>query len=71
MENTGTAAEVVMQQKWRQGMKLGRTLYAQLGAQPSEYDSLIGMIDNAHLARYIVEMHNAALNRLEEREAGL
>lgn len=50
-----------MRMKWRQGMKLGRTLYAQIGPEPTEFDTLIGMIDNSHLARYIVEIHNASL----------
>lgn len=58
MENTPVAAAVAMSMRWRQGMKLGRTLYAQHGDQPSEFDTLIGMLDNCDLARHVVKLHN-------------
>lgn len=48
---------------WRVGRKLGRTLYAQLGPDPGEGDLLLGMLDDAELAAYIVELHNASLRQ--------
>jgi hypothetical protein len=40
--------------KLRQGRKVGRTIYAQLGDQPSDDDPLVGVMDTAELARQVV-----------------
>lgn len=50
--------------RWRQGRKLGRTLYAMLGDEPSDNDVLLGMVDDPLLAQYIVAIHNARLDEL-------
>jgi hypothetical protein len=49
---------------WRIGRKLGRTLYAMLGDEPSDHDVLLGMVDDPLLAEYIVAVHNARLDEL-------
>jgi hypothetical protein len=46
---------------WRTGRKVGRTIYAQLGAEPDDHDPLIGMLDTAVLARAAVRAHNKEL----------
>lgn len=38
----------------RQGRKVGRTLYRQLGAEPSDDDVLVGLVDTPELAAFIV-----------------
>lgn len=43
----------------RQGRKVGRTLYRQLGSEPSDEDPLIGVVDTPAYAQLIV----AAVNR--------
>jgi hypothetical protein len=48
---------------WRVGRKVGRTIYAQLGDEPSDDDVLIGMMDTPALAKDAVESHNQALKR--------
>jgi hypothetical protein len=40
--------------RWRQGRKVGRTLYAQLGPEPSDNDPLIGVLDTPELAEQVV-----------------
>jgi hypothetical protein len=44
--------------RWRTGRKVGRTIYAQLGAEPTDHDLLIGVMDTPALAREAVESHN-------------
>lgn len=44
---------------WRVGRKVGRTLYVQVGAEPSDDDVLVGLMDTADLARLVVEAVNA------------
>lgn len=44
--------------KWRVGRKLGRTIYRQLGDEPSDRDQLIGMMDTEHVAAMAVEAVN-------------
>jgi hypothetical protein len=44
---------------WRIGRKVGRTIYAQAGSQPSDDDALIGLMDTQELAAAVVEIHNA------------
>lgn len=46
---------------WRQGRKVGRTIYAQIGTQPDEADVLIGVMDSVDLARAVVADHNSTL----------
>lgn len=44
--------------RWRTGRKVGRTLYAQLGPEPSDDDPLIGVMDTTELAAEAVAAHN-------------
>lgn len=39
---------------WRTGRKVGRTIYAQLGTEPSDDDPLIGVMDTPELAAAVV-----------------
>jgi hypothetical protein len=48
---------------WRTGRRVGRTVYAQIGPDPSGDDVLIGVLDHPRLAADAVDTHNAA--RLE------
>lgn len=48
---------------WRVGRKLGRTVYAQEGPEPSDDDPLLGLMETEHIAAYVVELHNAAHHR--------
>lgn len=50
---------------WRVGRKVGRTIYAQLGAEPSDNDRLIGMMDTPDLATEAVSAHNETLKRVQ------
>lgn len=43
---------------WRCGRKVGRTIYAQTGDEPSDDDLLIGVMDSLELALAAVEAHN-------------
>lgn len=47
---------------WRTGRKVGRTIYAQVDAEPSDNDVLIGVMDEAELASEVVATHNAVLD---------
>lgn len=49
-------------QLWRTGRKLGRTVYAQRGAEPSDDDQLIGVMDTPELAAEACRAHNQSLN---------
>jgi hypothetical protein len=51
-------------QYWRQGRKVGRTIYARLGHKPSDSDPLIGVMDTAQIAGAAVRAHNRFLDRL-------
>lgn len=42
----------------RQGRSVGRTLYIQRGYQPSDDDTLIGVVDTPALARVLVSAVN-------------
>jgi hypothetical protein len=46
---------------WRVGRKVGRTIYAQIGSEPSDDDPLIGVMDTLGLAEEAVDAHNARL----------
>lgn len=50
-----------MIQKWRVGRKVGRTIYVQLGEEPSDRDPLIGMMDTPEIAALAVRGVNALL----------
>ncbi len=43
---------------WRTGRKVGRTLYLQLGSDPSDNDVLIGVMDQPDYAAIVVEAVN-------------
>lgn len=43
---------------WRVGRKVGRTIYAQVEAAPSDEDVLIGTMDTPDLAMHVVAAHN-------------
>jgi len=47
--------------RWRVGRKVGRTIYAMVGPQPSDDDVLIGVMDTEALARDAVGAHNTRL----------
>lgn len=49
---------------WRVGRKLGRTIYAQLGPEPSADDPLLGTLDSPELAAEAVRCHNHLLKEL-------
>lgn len=53
----------ILELKWRVGRKLGRTIYAMLGEEPSDDDLLLGVLDEEYLAEHVVEVHNASLER--------
>lgn len=46
---------------WRTGRKLGRTVYAVIGNEPSDGDLFIGIMDTPKLAAMVVEQHNRAI----------
>lgn len=46
---------------WRVGRKVGRTIYAQVGAEASDDDVLIGVMDTAALAAEAAHAHNSIL----------
>ncbi len=46
--------------KLRTGRTVGRTLYRQVGAEPSDDDQLIGVMDTPELAAMVVAAVNAA-----------
>jgi len=42
----------------RQGRKVGRTIYVQAKAEPSDDDQLVGLMDTPKLARALVDAFN-------------
>jgi hypothetical protein len=52
----------LVSRRWRTGRKVYRTIYAVMGAEPSDYDILIGLMDAAGLAAEAVRAHNRALD---------
>lgn len=48
---------------WRTGRTLGRTVYAQRGLRPATGDELLGLMETAELAAYVVELHNRDVAR--------
>jgi hypothetical protein len=50
---------------WRAGRKVGRTIYAQIGDDPSDSDPLIGVMDTIELAAEAVRSHNLSIPQLK------
>jgi hypothetical protein len=46
---------------WRQGRKVGRTVYAMVGLLADDHDLLIGMFDTAKLAEAACRAHNSSI----------
>ena len=46
---------------WRIGRTLGRSVYVQVGAEPSKDDYLLGLMETVDLAVRVVDLHNASL----------
>lgn len=51
---------------WRVGRKVGRTVYRQVGPEPSDEDPLIGVMDTVELAARVVEAVNEQTERRQE-----
>lgn len=45
--------------KWRIGRTLGRTIYAEIGPDPSKQDFFLGIFDSKEVASYLVRMQNS------------
>jgi len=58
---TDSEYESARRMYWRTGRKVGRTIYAQMGPQPSDFDPLIGVMDTRLLAEDAVAQHNQSL----------
>ena len=52
--------------RWRVGRKVGRTVYAMVGDEPSDSDVLIGVMDSGDLASDAVHWHNVAVRPVGE-----
>ena len=50
--------------RWRTGRKVGRTIYRQVGEEPSDDDRLIGVMDTPELAALVVEAVNQEIGDL-------
>jgi hypothetical protein len=50
---------------WRTGRKVGRTIYAQVGHEPSDDDTLIGVMDTRELADEATRAHNLTLQGVQ------
>jgi hypothetical protein len=46
--------------RYRVGRKLGRTIYLQVSGEAGEDDVLLGMLDDAEVAKAVVDVLNAA-----------
>jgi hypothetical protein len=57
-------------QKWRVGRKVGRTVYVQLGEEPSDRDILIGLMDTPEIAELAVRGVNTLLSEMEPSTGG-
>lgn len=53
----------LVRRRWRVGRRVGRTVYAQVGPEPSDDDPLLGVMDTPALAEACVRDHNAVLDR--------
>jgi hypothetical protein len=56
---------------WRTGRKLGRTIYEQVGPEPSDDDHLLGLMDSSELAEFVVNAVNAYETRAITRAESL
>jgi hypothetical protein len=52
--------------RWRVGRSLGRTVYSQIGDEPSKSDPLLGLMETRELADYVVALHNSATQPLTD-----
>jgi hypothetical protein len=52
----------------RQGRKVGRTLYAQLGDHPTDGDVLVGQVDSVELAEFLCASIAYMCLRTERRD---
>lgn len=59
-------AKEALDRRWRTGRKIGRTLHAQVGAQSSDDDPVLGMMDSIALAARVVSDHNIILAQRSE-----
>ncbi len=59
-----------MRGRYRTGRKVGRTIYRQIGDDPTDRDELIGLMDTRELAAFAVEAMNDALARGQEPPEG-
>jgi hypothetical protein len=50
---------VIDWRRWRVGRKVGRTIYLQVGDEPSDDDVLVGVMDTPELAALAVAAVNA------------
>jgi hypothetical protein len=57
--------------EFRTGRKVGRTIYAQLGPEPSDSDPLVGVMDTPELAARFVQAEARALSAEEKVEQAL
>jgi hypothetical protein len=55
MADQGQAVEPRENERWRVGRRVGRTIYRQLGPNPSDDDPLIGVMDTPAFARAVVD----------------
>jgi hypothetical protein len=53
-------------EQWRVGRSVGRTVYRQVGDEPSKADQLIGVMDTSELAKQVVAAVNRTLPANEE-----
>jgi hypothetical protein len=58
MPDRGRGRRTAAARRWRIGGPEGRTIHAQTGAEPSDSDPLVGMMDSRELAEAAVEGHN-------------
>lgn len=58
-----------LQNLWRVGRRVGRTIYAQIGAEPSDDDPLIGVMDTPGLAHEAATAHNVMLGQRGDDDA--
>lgn len=63
----GRYNEMLGEVRWRVGQSLGRTVYAQIGPEPSKTDVLLGMMDTRELAELVVFEHNRGLDAATEK----
>jgi len=56
---------------WRTGRKNPYTIYAQLGAEPSDDDDYLGSLNTPELSAEAVRAHNAALQLRDLLNTGL